>query len=138
MIASSSPSSGSNTPPLASKQAANTIASALPKVLGDRLLELAMQRLCAADEAHRRHAETELLHGAPRRRDDVRMVGETEIIVGAEIDGIARALRRRDMDAPALRPGQQPLTLCEALRLDVIEGGANVVEKGVGHEPPVR
>ena len=33
MIASASSMSGSNTPPLASKQAANTIASALPRCL---------------------------------------------------------------------------------------------------------
>ena len=65
------------------------------------------------------------------------MIGETEIIVGAEIDGISRALRGRDADPPALRPGQQPLTLCETLRLDVIEGGANVVEKGVGHDETI-
>ncbi len=109
----------------------------LAQVLGDRLFELAMQRLRAADEAHRSHAEAELVHGAARRRDDVRMIGEAEVIVGAEIDGVARALRGRDMDAPALRPGQQPLALCQALRLDVVEGRADVSEKGVGHEPPV-
>ena len=96
-----------------------------------------MQRLRSADEAHRRHAEAELLHRAPGRRDDVRMIGEAQVIVGAEVDRIARALRRRDMDAPTLRPGQEPLAFCEARRLDVIEGaGADVVEKGVGHEPP--
>ena len=87
----------------------------LAQVLGDRLLELTMQRLRSADEAHGSHAKAELLHGAARRRDDVRVIGEAEIIVGAEIDRIARALRGRDMDAPALRPGQQPLALREAL-----------------------
>ena len=73
------------------------------------------------------------VHGAARRRDDVRMIGEAEVIVGAEIDRIARALRGGDMDAPALRPGQQPLAFCEARRLDVVEGGADVAQKGVGH-----
>ena len=104
-----------------------------PQVLGDRLLELTMQRLRPADEAHRSHAEAELIHRAARRRDDVGVIGEAKVIVGAEIDRIARALRRRDMDAPALRPGQQPLAFCQALRLDVIERSADVVEKGVGH-----
>ena len=108
----------------------------LAQVLGDRLLELAMQRLRAADEAHRSHAEAELVHGAARRRDDVRMIGEAEVIVGAEIDRFARALRGRDTDAPALRPGQQPLAFREARRLDLVEGRADVVEKGVGHKPP--
>ena len=87
----------------------------LAQVLGDRLFELTMQRLRAADEAHRGHAEAELVHGAARRRDDVGVIGEAEVIVGAEIDRIARALRGRDMDAPALRPGQQPLAFCQAL-----------------------
>ena len=73
------------------------------------------------------------VHGAARRRDDVRVIGEAEVIVGAEIDRLARALRRRDTDAPALRPGQEPLAFGEALRLDVVEGGADVVEKSVGH-----
>ena len=92
-----------------------------------------MQRLRAADEAHRSHAEAELVHRAARRRDDVRVIGEAEVIVGAEIDRFARALRRRDMDAPALRPGQEPLALCESRRVNLVEGGADVVEKGVGH-----
>ena len=105
----------------------------LAQVLGDRLLELTMQRLRSADEAHRGHAEAEFVHRAARRRDDVRVVGEAEVIVGAEIDGFARALRGRDMDPPALRSGQQPLAFCEARRLDVVEGSADVVEKSVGH-----
>ena len=105
----------------------------LAQVPGDRLLELAMQSLRSADEAHRSHAEAELVHGASRRRDDVRVIGEAEIIVGAEIDRFARALRGCDTDAPALRPGQQPLAFCQALGLDVVERGADVVEKGFGH-----
>ena len=92
-----------------------------------------MQRLRAADEAHRGHAEAELVHCATRRGDDVGVVGEAEVIVGAEIDRFARPLRRGDADPPALRPGQEPLAFDEALRLDIVEGRANVVEKSVGH-----
>jgi hypothetical protein len=61
------------------------------------------------------------------------VIRETQIIVGAEIDRFARAPWGSDTDAPALRPGQKPLVLCEALRLDVIEGGADVGQKGFGH-----
>ena len=110
----------------------------LAQVLGNRLLEFTMQRLRSADEAHGGHAEAECVHGAARRRDHVRVVGEAQVIVGAEIDRIARALRRRDMDAPALRSGQQALALREARRLDVVEGSADVVEKGVGHSASFR
>ena len=102
----------------------------LAEVFGDRLLELAMQRLRAADEAHRSHAEAEFVHRLFRRRDDVRVVGEAEIIVGAEIDRLARALRPGDADASALRPGQQALALEEAGGVDVGEGRADVVEEG--------
>jgi hypothetical protein len=61
------------------------------------------------------------------------MVGEAEVIVGAEIDRFARAFRAADADPPALRPGQQALALEQARRLDLVEGCADVVEKGIGH-----
>ena len=76
----------------------------LLEVLGDRLLEFAMQRLRAANEAHRRHAKAELVHGAAGRGDDIGVIGEAEVIVGAEIDRIVRALRRGDTDAAARGP----------------------------------
>ena len=41
----------------------------LAEVLRDRLLELAVQRLRAADEAHRGHAEAEVVERALGRRD---------------------------------------------------------------------
>ena len=98
----------------------------LAEVLGDRLLELAMERLRAADEAHRGHAEAEFIHRALRRRDDLGVVGEAEVIVGAEIDGLALAFRPGDADPSALRSGQQALAFREARRLDVVEGRAEV------------
>ena len=100
---------------------------------GDRLLEFAMQGLRAADEAHRGHAEAEFVERRPRGRDDVRVIGEAEIIVGAEIDRLARALRRGDADAPALRPGDQPLALGQAGGLDFVERRAEVAQESVGH-----
>ena len=105
----------------------------LAQVAGDRLFELAVERLGAADEPHRGHAEAEFVHRALRRGDDVGMVGEAEVVVGAEIDRFARAFRPADADPPALRPGQQALALEEARRLDLVEGRAEVVEKGFGH-----
>ena len=74
----------------------------LAEMSGDRLLELAMQRLRAADEAHRGHAEAELVHRALGGGDHLGMVGETEIIVGAEVERLARRCPG-DADAPALR-----------------------------------
>ena len=43
------------------------------------------------------------------------MIGEAEIIVGAEIDHLAPA---GDADAPALRAFDQPLALVEAVGVD--------------------
>ena len=97
MMASSAPSSGSKRPPLASKQAAKRMESSLPSQLGDALLELAVQRLRAADEAHRGHAEAELVERVAGRGDDLGVVGKAEIVVGAEVDHLAlAALRARD------------------------------------------
>ena len=53
---------------------------------GDGALEVAMDRLRAADEAHRGHAEAEFVERAFGRGDDFGMIGEAKIIVGAEID----------------------------------------------------
>ena len=75
----------------------------LAEVPGDRQFELAMQRLRAADEAHRGHAEAELVHRALGGGDHLRMAGETEIVVGAEVEGLAGAVVLGDVDAPALR-----------------------------------
>ena len=98
----------------------------LAEVFRDRQLELAMQRLRAADEADRGHAEAEFVHRPRRGGDDVRVVGEAEIIVGAKIERLARAVLRSDADPPALRPRQQALALREARRLDVVEGPAEM------------
>ena len=60
----------------------------------DPLLESAVQGLRPADEAHRGHAEAELVERFARRRDDLRMVGEAEIVVGAEVKELALAALR--------------------------------------------
>jgi hypothetical protein len=76
MIASFSSSSGSNRPPFASKHG-----GVEDRVLGaeevrDGLLELLVQVLRAADEAHAGHAEAVGVQRVLRGRDDVRMVGK--------------------------------------------------------------
>ena len=61
-----------------------------------------MQGLRSADEAHRGHAETEGVQRFPRRGRDLWMIGEAEVVVGAEIEHLALAAFRRDTDAAAL------------------------------------
>ena len=87
-----------------------------------------MQRLRAADEPDRGHAEAEFVHRPRCGGDDIRMVGEAEIIVGAKIERLAGAVLRGDADPPALRSRQQALALRQARRLDVVERRANVPE----------
>ena len=107
------------------------MASSLPRCSGDRRFEFAVQRLRAADEADRGHAEAEFVHRPFRGGDDVGVIGEAKIIVGAEVERLARAVLRSDPDPPALRAGQQALALGQARRLDVVERRANVLEERV-------
>ena len=53
--------------------------------VGNRLFKLLMQVLGAADEAHAGHAEAVRVQRLLRRGDDVRVVGQAQVIVGAEI-----------------------------------------------------
>ena len=110
----------------------------LAEMPGDRRFKLAVQGLCAADEADRSHAEAEFVHRPFRGGDDLGVIGEAKIIVGAEVERLARAVLRGDPDAPALRAGEQALALGQACRLDVVERRANVPEERVWHgSPPV-
>ena len=65
-----------------------------------------MQRLRAADEAHRGHAEAECVHRLRRGGDRLGMVGEAEIIVGAEIERLALA----GVQATRIRPPCGPVS----------------------------
>ena len=69
----------------------------------------------------------------PRRRDDVGMIGEAEIIVGAEIDHLARPAADATRMRPPCGPVDQPLALGQAAGFDLVERRAEVFEKGVGH-----
>src|SRR5271165_3145911 len=97
-----------------------------------------MQRLRAADEPHRGHAEAERVHRALGGGDDLGMIGEAEVVVCAEIESLARARAGGDPDASALRPGQEPLAFQKARRLDLIERFANTLQERVRHWPLAR
>ena len=105
----------------------------------DPLLEPPMQRLRSADEAHGSHAEAELVERLARRRDDLRMIGKAEIVVGAEVQELAlAALRPRiaDADMRRLRRGDHPLALQKAVGLDRGELGIEMGEEGMRHGGP--
>jgi hypothetical protein len=91
--------------------------------LRDLVLQLAMDVLRAADEAHRAHAEAALFEPLVRRRDHVRMRGEAEIVVGAEVQDLLLlgTFGEFDFDLRALRRADEALLLVEALRLDLFD-----------------
>ena len=87
------------------------------------LLEQGVLGLGAADEAHRRHPETPLVQRCPARADDVGVVGEAEVVVGAEVERLATGRR----DVGGLRGGQLALALVEPGLLDLLERGRELV-----------
>ena len=76
--------------------------SSVPMNCGDGPLELLVEVQGAADEAHRSHAEAALVERLLGGGDDLRIVREAEVVVGAEVDDLTlrhpdrRALRRGD------------------------------------------
>ena len=86
--------------------------------LREALLELLVERLRAADEAHRGHAEAPPLERLARRLDHGRMVGEPEVVVGAEVEQAAHSL---DLDVRGLRRLEHELALVEARLLQPVE-----------------
>ena len=61
------------------------------------------------------------------------MIGEAEIIVGAEVEHLARRAVGGDLDARPLRPGDQPLALGQPVGLDLGERRTQMGQEGVGH-----
>ena len=70
-----------------------------------------MEILGAADEAHRAHSETSLVHSLLGCLDKPRGVGQAEIVVGAEVKGLAAVL---ECDFRGLCGGDVPFVLVQA------------------------
>ena len=74
--------------------------------LCDAALELLVDLLRAADEAHRRKAEAPAVIAGLRGLDEPRVVGQAKIVVGAHVDDVGFL---RGVDAGALRGGDDAL-----------------------------
>jgi hypothetical protein len=85
----------------------------------DRLLELLVQVLRAADEAHAGHAEAVRIQRVLGRRDHVGMVGQAQVVVRAEVQHRA-AVGERDLRR--LRAGDDALGLEQPGFADFVEG----------------
>src|SRR6478672_11808523 len=85
----------------------------------DRLLELLVQVLRAADEAHAGHAEAVRIQRVLGRRDHVGMVGQAQVVVRAEVQHRA-AVGERDLGR--LRAGDDAFGLEQPGFADFVEG----------------
>ena len=80
------------------------------EIVGDNLLQLLVDVLAAADEAHRRHAVAAGIHCFLRRLDQPRIVRQSEVIVGAEVEHLPTCnldlgpLGRSDDPFPFVKP----------------------------------
>ncbi len=98
---------------------------------GERGLEILVHALRAADEAHRGHAEPISIETALRCSDQPRIVGETEIVVRAEVEDF---LAIGQADGRRLRAADNALGLVEALGANAVEGPAELGAVGVLHD----
>ena len=97
-----------------------------------------MQILGAADEPDRGHAETVAVERLTRRCRDLGMIGEAEIIVGAQIDHFARGPALAHPDAPGLRADDLAFALGEALVVDIGKRFAKMVQEAGLHDCSLR
>ena len=84
----------------------------------------------AADEAHRGHAVAVLIDRPLRRRPHHRVVRETQVVVGAEVDDVALAGAHH----AALGAGEHALALVEALLAQTGELAAQALDDSLIHE----
>ena len=87
------------------------------EVVGDGSFKLLVNVLRAANEAHARHAVAAAVHHFLGTLDEVRVVREAKIVVGAEVEHFLSL----DRDGSLLRAFDQALLLVEAGLLDVLQ-----------------
>src|SRR5690606_38474907 len=94
-----------------------------PEKGGDLRLELSVDVLRPADETDGSHSVAMGPHRLDRSLDHLRVVRKAQIIVGAEIDHVARLASRGCLraDMRTLRREDRTLLLPEAAPLDVVE-----------------
>jgi len=97
---------------------------------GDAPLERQVKVGGAADEADRGHAEAVTVEAFLGRRHQGRMVGEAQIVVGAEVQNLAAV---GDGDVGALVAEDGALDLPQGLVADGLEFGGDIGENG-GHD----
>ena len=77
--------------------------SSVPRKAREPALEFAVHGLGPADEAHRGHAVAVAVERRVRGGDDRRVIGEAEVVVGAEVQHLAAVLEADHGDPAARR-----------------------------------
>ena len=128
MIASSSPSSVSKRPGVGVEAGRVEDRVLAAEERADALLELAVDVLRAADEAHRGHAVAALAERVARGRQHGGVIGQAEVVVGAEVEQLAPVGERH---VRALRRGDHALVLAEPGGGDLVELALELVANGL-------
>jgi hypothetical protein len=104
------------------------------EVFGQSRFEATVQVLRAADEADRGHAEAVVVHRLLRGGDQAGIVGEAEVVVGAEVQHLPPG----HLHMCALGAGDQAFALHQPVGLDLGEGRGDVAEEGAPIRRTVR
>ncbi len=96
----------------------------------DAFLELLVDRLRAANEPYRGHPESIGVQAGFCRRDQVRMIGQPQVVVCAEVEDLLAGL---DADLGRLRGGDNALCLVEAGLADGVQLGAKLFDGCFDH-----
>ena len=95
---------------------------------GEGAFKFAVQIGCAADEAHGGHAVAVLLHGLVGSGNECGVIGEAEVVVGAEVEHWPAL----GGDMGRLGRADRALAFVKAVCLDLCKCGFDIGEKG-GH-----
>ena len=106
-----------------------------PKELRHSLLEVLVDLLGAADEAHACHPVAPPVQRLPGSGHHPRVVGEPEVVVGAQVEDLAAV---GDGHRRLLGRDDHPLGLVEPLGPDLLELSAQLVADLFEHGPPIR
>ena len=109
------------------------MASSVPRKPARRASSALCSLLGAADEADRGHAVAVAVERVLGGGDERRVVGEAEVVVGAEVQHAAAGL---GVDAAGLRRGDDALGLPEAVGADLVELDGEAGGEAVGHGGP--
>ena len=83
--------------------------------IADPRFQFLVDRLRAADKAHRRHAVTELIERLVRRGNNFGVIRQPEVVIRAQVQYVLGLAVAAHVDIGLLRAGDEPLGLEKSL-----------------------